>query len=408
MRIVFEGTKSPIEVPDQGEFLAALAGAAIGWPFRKSNGGGAAVASVRALRGGYHILSGDEEIVETSAVGAACGVIVDLVKAYIAENPNRLCLHCGSVALAGKLVVFPSDYRAGKSTLVARLAAGGHQVFGDDVLPLSDDDRSGIALGLAPRLRVPLPENASRAFKQFAAKYEGPGDNRCRYLKLPVDRLAVRGSELPLGAIVLLDRQAQGPATLESASRSAALRSLIARNFSRADEAASLLDRLQQVMDRLPLFRLRYADLDDAADLLERTFSAWPPMQQAVARAESPLLRAVLETPPGSEAYPKPAPRNDLLLRQNPAVKLRAIDGELFLVDADGEGIHHLNPVGAGVWNLLADPVSEREAVEVLAGAFPDIERARIERDIATLFCDLLAGNFVLRSPNERISPPES
>jgi hypothetical protein len=407
MKIVFEGTKSPIDVPDQGEFLAALAGAAVGWPFRKSNGSARAVASVRALRHGYQILSGDEEIVETSAVGAACGVVVDLVKAYIAENPNRLCLHCGSVAFAGKLVVFPSEYRAGKSTLVARLAAVGHQVFGDDVLPLSDDDRSGIALGLAPRLRVPLPANASHEFKEFAAKHEGPSDKRYRYLRLPADRLAVRGAELPLGAIVLLDRQAEGPASIEAASRSAALRSLIARNFARSDEAGHLLDRLQQVMERLPLFRLRYADLDDAADLLDRTFSTCPPLRQATARAELSLERPAIQTQRGSDADPEAASRTDFLLRRNPAVKLCAIDGELFLVDADGEGIHHLNPVGAGVWNLLADPISEREAVEVLAGAFPDVERARIERDIAILLAELIAGNFVLWSANEPISLPE-
>ena len=391
MRLVFDGTRFTVEVPDRSEFFDALRGAAIGWPFAAVKGAGEPVATVRTVGKKYQVRTDDNELIETTAVSAACSVIVDVVKGYVEENPSRLCLHCGSVAFAGRLVIFPSEYRAGKSTLVARLAAGGHQVFGDDVLPLSDDDARGIALGLAPRLRLPLPENAAKAFQQFVAKHAGPGDGYYQYLDLPDGRLARRGATLPLGAVVLLDRQADGAASLGRASRSAALQALITRNFARTAPAGDLLDRLRRVMDRLPLFALRYSDLEAAAELLERTFAQWPPHAGEIAFDARPASGEAVVV-----AGDLAAKIAGLRLRQNPAIKLHAVDGELFLADAEGLAIHHLNAMGAGLWNLLAEPVTEAEAAEVLCGAFPDADPAAIAHDVRTLFAALFAGQFVI------------
>lgn len=393
MRVVFDSTSVIVDVPDRPDFLEALRGAAIGWPFAAMQGAGEPVATVRTVGKKYQVLTDDDELIETTAVSAACSVIVDVVKGYIDEYPSRLCLHCGSVALAGRLVIFPSEYRAGKSTLVARLAAGGHQVFGDDVLPLSDDDELGLALGLAPRLRLPLPRKASRAFRRFIAKHAGPGDGYYQYLDLPDGRLAQRGSTLPLGAAVLLDRQADGAASLGRASRSAALQALITRNFARTASAGDLLDRLHRVMDRLPLFALRYSDLEDAAELLERTFAQWPPRAGEIDFDTRPASGEAVVV-----ADDLAAKIAGLRLRQNPAIKLHAVDGELFLADAEGLAIHHLNAMGAGLWNLLAQPVTEAEAAEVLSGAFPDADPVVISRDVRALFAALFAGQFVLRT----------
>ena len=53
---------------------------------------------------------------------------------YLAENPELLCMHGAAVKIGNALVCFPARFRAGKSTLMACLAARGHQVFADDVL----------------------------------------------------------------------------------------------------------------------------------------------------------------------------------------------------------------------------------------------------------------------------------
>lgn len=389
--IRFDGTDAAIEIPGKGEFAGVLRAAAFDWPFFAAPATRQPVARVRQ-RGGRYVLSAPgEEWIETTAASAACSVLVDAVRAFIDSHPERLCFHCASVEFAGRLVVFPSRFRAGKSTLAARLAFGGRRLFGDDVLPLDDGDGQGVAMGIAPRLRVPLPETAGAEFRAFVERHACARDRRYLYLD-PAGRLAPRGSTVPLGAVVLLDRRAQGPAMLFEASRAAALRSLIARNFARAAAAGDLLDRLHRVMDRLPRFTLRYSALDEAAELLERTFASWPPRAELQGAADPPT--ALEDHAHGAAGESAPFDRR-VRLRRNPAVRLRAEDGELFLADSEGWGIHHLNALGAGLWRLLEQPVSAEEAAEVLHGAFPEAGRARVLADVERLFAALAAEGFV-------------
>jgi len=390
MLIAFSDTDFVVEVPDEREFLDALRGAAIGWPFAPVEDGRLPVATIEAVGRAYRILSDDGEPVEVSAVGAACSAIVDVVKGYVNQHPKRLCFHCASIEFNGRLVIFPSRYRAGKSTLAARLAVNRHVVFGDDVLPLAEGDRDGIALGLAPRLRLPLPGNASEAFRRFVVRHAGPSDEFYQYLNLPNGGLAKGGSTLPLGAVVLLDRRPEGSVRIGRAGRSAALRALITRNFARGEPAGIVLDRLHAVMERLPLFVLQYSDLEDAVIALERVFSTWPPRIDELAVVDEMPVAAESED---VSVYPV---ADGSRLRQNPAIRLRAIDGELFLTDDEGLAIYHLNAVGAGLWNLLTAPTSETEAIEVLRGAFPDADPDVVARDVRTLFAALLAGKFAL------------
>lgn len=393
MLIQFDNSAAVIEIPDGEEFAGILRASAFDWPFREASSHEQPVAAVRKSGERYELAAPDAETIEVAAASAACSVIVDAVKGYIAAHPSRLCLHCGSAMLNGRLVVFPGQFRAGKSTLVARLAAGGHTIFGDDVLPLDDMDECGVAMGIAPRLRVPLPASVPESFRAFAERHATLRDHRYHYLN-PPDRIARRGTAAPLGAIVLLDRRAEGPAALFHSSRAAALHSLIVQNFSRGATADDLLNRMHALVERLPAFVLRYSELDAAAALLEEVFSSWPPKAQ---------LESVAELPQGSDASddtgsgrpPMPVGRQ-IAFRQNPSVRLRAVDGELFLADAEGWAIHHLNPIGAGVWKLLEQPITVGEALEVLHGAFPEVDRVIVEKDVSTLLASLHAEGFVI------------
>ncbi|XQU07422.1 hypothetical protein P4544_12225 [Halomonas sp. LY9] len=78
-----------------------------------------------------------EGVLLNTAVGTACSVIADAAGAYFYRHPELVGLHCGSVEMGGKLVIFPDAHRAGKSTLTAAFAAAGQRVFGDDVLALN-------------------------------------------------------------------------------------------------------------------------------------------------------------------------------------------------------------------------------------------------------------------------------
>lgn len=52
--------------------------------------------------------------------------------------------------------------------------------------------------------------------------------------------------------------------------------------------------------------------------------------------------------------------------------------------------------IGAGIWNLLAEPASPREAAEAIAAAFPDADPSIIEADVAALFAALAAEGYIL------------
>lgn len=90
---------------------------------------------------------------------------------------------------------------------------------------------------------------------------------------------------------------------------------------------------------------------------------------------------------------------------RNPRISETRTDDEVFLVNADTDGIYHLNPVGAGVWHALSSPLSGGELVALLAVAFPDIAEARLRDDVAALLDEMRAHLLI---EEVRDGPPES
>lgn len=397
MRLAFNDTAATVEVPDNPKFLAALRATAAGWPFTVTTGASEPVVTVSERDGGFFLSVSGGSPVRRTAVSTACGVIVEVVNAYVAERAENLCFHCGAALFGDRLIMFPSQFRAGKSTLIASLAAAGHTIFSDDMLPVSADDLGGVALGIAPRLRIPLPGNSSQSFRKFVADHTAVADRRYAYLGLPEGRLAPRNTVASLGAMVLLDRNPTGPALLRRATRSFALQSLILQNFARMTPSHELLQRLHRLMDRLPRFVLSYSDLEEATVLLETTFGRWPLQNSGGA---FPLVRASNEMARSAPPQDVDANLGSLFavaqpLLRNADVDLQVVDAELFLADADGRSIYCLNPIGAGLWNLLAQPTSREEAVEVLLGAFPDIDRGTVAADVTRVFAGLSAAGLI-------------
>lgn len=404
MRLAFEGLRTTVEVPDCPDFVAALKAGAVDWPFRPVEADGEPAARITKAGQSLLVHYPDEEPLPVTPVGAACSLMVSLAEALVAENPDRLCFHGGAARFGGRLVIFPGRSRAGKSTMIARLAAGGHTVFGDDILPL-DERGEGMALGVAPRLRLPLPAGASVAFRDFVAAHEGAADGRYHYLALPEGRLARRGVTAPLGAIVLLDRRSSGPAEIHAAPERLALKLLARQSVQAAEDARPLLDEMRAIVRRLPCYVLSYADLEDAVALLEAAFARWPARLTAPPPAdEAALTRRLLERD-DVDTSDDPAEglrgryRPGMRLVRNPGVTLHLVDGEAFLAGSgETAAIHHLNAVGTGIWNLLAQPTDEDEAADMLATAFPDVAPRTIARDVAALFASLHASGFAIEN----------
>ena len=152
------------------------------------------------------------------------------------------------------------------------------RLFADDALPLSADDARGLALGIAPRLRLPLLATASRAFHAFVEAHRGPSDRESVYLTLSPPLLAPHGTTAAIGAIVLLDRHEATDARLDPAPRGYGLQRLIVQNFARGGTAVAAIDTLHGLMTRVPCFALTYSDADDATALLLDRFVAIIPV----------------------------------------------------------------------------------------------------------------------------------
>ena len=101
---------------------------------------------------------------------AVCDFHYEFIDWYVEEFPKDFCLHCATVKIGDGLVVFPSTQRAGKSIMTMQLAHDNQKVFGDDVLAIKDGSQEGIAFGMLPRVRLPLPEGLNHDVINFVTR----------------------------------------------------------------------------------------------------------------------------------------------------------------------------------------------------------------------------------------------
>lgn len=205
---------------------------------------------------------------------ALCDLHFELIEWFLDVHSNHLCIHCAAVEMEQGLVVFPSPTKAGKSTLTLQLAASGHRIFGDDVLPLEPERNEGFALGLSPRIRLPLPKALGAEPRAFLETHAGPGDRFYRYVDLSESELAQFGETAPVAALVLLERKASGPAHLEPVSQGEMLKLILRRNFADEVPAPDIFDRLHALCGDARRLRLTYSDGRAAVALLDRELGA--------------------------------------------------------------------------------------------------------------------------------------
>lgn len=60
---------------------------------------------------------------------------------------------------------------------------------------------------------------------------------------------------------------------------------------------------------------------------------------------------------------------------------VKSLDDEVLLIDEVTDSIFNLNQMGTAVWNLLNEPRTIEEIVEVLQAAFPDVSTEIIAED---------------------------
>jgi len=214
----------------------------------------------------------DQPIGFEDPVDAVCDFFVDLVKAYLDTATGMMCLHGAAARFNDGLVIFPSTYRSGKSTLSVELARRGVPIFSDDVLPIENNRNFGVAPGILPRLRRPLPDQAGSGFLNFAKSRLSATSERYQYIDLHNYELASLGETAPISGIVLLERDDAYAPELLHAKESDIVKNIILRNFSKNVAAADVLDRLIEVSWQADTHILKYATVEQAADLLCERF----------------------------------------------------------------------------------------------------------------------------------------
>jgi hypothetical protein len=333
-----------------------------------------------------------EKLRYSDAVNLACGLAVHVNHAMLLERPDLLCLHGAGIEIDGRLVVFPNAYRAGKSLLTACLAAAGARIFSDDILPIDRNSRKGIALGVSPRLRLPLPETIGGRSRRFIEERSGAKNAQYLYVELDERRQASFGEQSPFSGFVLLERRDGSPAVLEPVSDGETLKQLVLRNFARQIPAADSLDFLHGLVASAVCYRLTYSVGDDAADVLMARFTARAALARDVeAKSANDMLARPLDLNPASGGDH---------IRRSPGIGERLVGDGLFLTDQTGESVYHLNFVGAGVWRLLDGECSLREAKVLIHQAFPDVAADQIDRDTDRLVQDLLDQGLLVQPEN--------
>ncbi len=323
---------------------------------------------------------------------AVCDMVAAMSRALPASQATLICLHAAAIEVSGRLVVIPNARRAGKSTLAAYLAYLGHPVFTDDFLPVSFDHQGtlvGRANGVSPRLRLPLPDALPADFKIWALGNPGPSNKQYKYLSL--DGTPPGGTQLPVGAIVLIEREDDASAAaLQDLPTDDAMEALLRQNFTRDVHSAAVLSVMERLMATLPVKRLRYSNAQDAAACIADTFGNWAtPVETSAARAGMVFERAA-----EPEAL-RGGIQSDKEITQIPGAAAAIIGDAVYLSDPNGAGIHRLNPVSRAIWLLLGEPMTPDQIVEVLQIAFPDVPPSGIRDDTTRFLSDLARAGLI-------------
>jgi hypothetical protein len=333
-----------------------------------------------------------ERLRYNDAVNLACGLAVHVNHAMLMDRPDLLCLHGAGIEIDGRLVVFPNAYRAGKSLLTACLAAAGARVFSDDILPIDRNSRQGVAIGVSPRLRLPLPETTGERSKRFIEARSGATNTQYLYVELDERRQVSFGEQSPFAGFVLLERRDGSPAVLEPVSDGETLKQLVLRNFARQIPAADSLDFLHGLVATAACYKLTYSVGDEAADVLMTRFTDHVALARDVeAKAATDMLARPTDV--------RPVAGGDHI-RRSPGIGERLVGDGLFLTDQTGESVYHLNLVGAAVWRLLDGECSLGEAKALIHQAFPDVTANQIDRDTDRLVQDLVDQGLLIQPEN--------
>ena len=262
MRQGFAGPRRPLTLAASEAVLGHVAAIAPGWP-RVPPG----AADDATLNNGVLSIAAyaAPDLSFPHDLAAANGAVGALIGAYVVQDPALLALHAAALRGRDGLLVLLGDHGAGKSTMAVALAAHGLPLVTDDRLVVRDE-RDGVALGLMPKLRLPLPANADAAFRAYVTAHAAAAEGEMQYVDVP-GRLPF-GATAPLATLIELRRSGGAPVLAPGAPAKALVGVTFAPHLS-APEKLARIARLAA----LPSYTLTYGDTFEAALFLAGRFT---------------------------------------------------------------------------------------------------------------------------------------
>ncbi len=386
--ILLKGLEAGVSVKVDAGFFAALPYILSHWPYEiVAHTERDMFAHVELVNGRYALSSPYIEKTESyrDPLNVICAVVAELAWARLREDPSLLCLHGAAAEFSGRLVVFPATKKAGKSTLSVALAAAGVRMFTDDFLPLAiapDGLITGLSSGVSPRLRLPYPAQIGARAERYLKTRPTLSNKQYTYVVPPDSSSTGFNESAPIGGIVFLDRQDGAQAHLAGITTAEALKTVIYQNFSRSGNAADILTMLEFLVQHLPCYMLRYDDAEPAIDELKAKFAQWD------APLPSYKPRAILgnEVEAGIKPFTRYTDLSTGQFEHADGVHVVSTDGQRFLTGRNGQSIHYLNEGAALIWQILSEPASVDEAVEILLAAFPEQDKEQVQGDVLRCF----------------------
>lgn len=374
MSLRLAGAGGAVVLPADAGLVRGLTDCLFGWPMDFAPdlpSAEEALAVIASEVGGTFRLGSrhlDSPMTGLTTTSAVCAVIADLALGFCAALSDGIGLHCGAVRLGeGPLMLVAGTHRAGKSTLVARLALDdGAEVFCDDVLPINSEGEA-IALGIAPRLRLP----AVAALNGRIEPQLILGDDRYAYLR--PKRPALHGTRARPVVLVALDRRpGNGPPCLHRMEKDVAIRLVLQQTLTSLRNTEAALLRAEALLAGMICVTLRYDDLNAAVALLAARFGAH--RCENMGDFAPPVLAA--QEQGGKVALPH------VRLSRRRDVHIRNQESGVFLWHLDSPMLWHLNALGQKIWMLLETPQTPHAIAQLLSCAFAQVDPDLILADV--------------------------
>ena len=387
MLLKFESVSRPVRLAQGLKILPHLVRVFARWPYREIRAEGAEDPAISIIEhGGSFILQAPwvefERRYETAAE-VSDAMAYHVTRAWMAENPRLLSIGAAAARFGNDLAAFVGGPRSGKSLLTSCLAASGHMAFADAYLPISADTGHGIGLGIAPRLRLPLPDALSAPLRTLVEQHVDSGADRLGYFKPHDGQMADFGGQAPIRAFILLDRTDGAATALRPVAASTVLKRLLLSSFDALPSAHDSLELLHKLVDDTACYKLTWSDPMEAVAALRARFALWRPRN---ADDDSPGTRPAKALQRRASGPRKPSGRQ---FRHVEGLGERQVDNDLFLVDPDGDAVYHLNGLGAGLWRLLDESHGQNDAVSLLRDAYPLVSCDDLAEDVERLISDL-------------------